>query len=74
MTERPPFPAIDASVLDLGAFRTALLAVLGRIATALEEANAADPVQAALAVIEETERAARRPVTSLPADEEWRLR
>lgn len=55
--------------------RERLLAVLERIAVALEEANAADPVRAALAVVEaeEAARLAHPKTAPLPAEEGWRL-
>jgi len=38
--------AEHASMMDLGAFRAALIAVLERIAVALERANEANPIDA----------------------------
>jgi hypothetical protein len=63
--------------MDLGAFRSALLAALDRIATALERANANDPIGAinrALETMHEGEGAGAPPPAVVPPEELWRLR
>jgi len=68
---------MDGSLMDLGEFRTHLLAALVRIAEALEQANKADVVAVLSEVLKERvaeESEVGRGGDALPDAEAWRMR
>ena len=65
-------PSGAAAMMDLGAFRTHLLALLERIAVALERANEANPIDAINRALAQQYDGDERPATA--EDQSWRYR